>query len=132
MATDFYQDMRQVARELLAPTNEGGLGQGDIELIRFIPGPKPANKWDPPSPPERDITVLDGIARGVGKEMIGAPVETGGQIIATDLQVVVAAWGGSYQPGNVLEVDGTPVTVLKVEQIPAAGIACAHRFVVRR
>ena len=128
---DFYQDMAQMAREVLAPTSEGGLGQGEIELVRYVPGPPPANPWDPPSQPERDVTVLDGAARGVSKELIGAPVENGGQIIATDLQVIVAPWGGEYGPTDTLEIDGAPVTVLRVENIPAAGTVCAIRFLVR-
>lgn len=129
---DFYTEMRQAAIDLLAPTGEGGLGQGSIALVRYAPGPPPANPWDPPSEPERDITILDGAARGVGKELIGAPVETGGQIVATDIQAIVAPWGGAYEPGDVLELDGDPVTILKVENIPAVGIVCAIRFVVRR
>lgn len=129
---EFYADMRQAAIKLLAPTDQGGLGQGKIELVRYVPGAPPANSWDPPSPPSRQVTTLNGAARGVGKEMIGAPVETGGQIIATDKQVIVAPWGGAYDPGDVLELDGAPVTVLKVENIPAVGTVCAIRFLVRQ
>ncbi len=128
----FYEDMAQTARDLLAPTDEGGLGQGMIALVRYVPGAAGTNPWDPPATPSREVTVLDGAARGVSKELIGAPVETGGQIVATDLQVIVAPWGGEYAAGQVLEIDGAPVTVLKVENIPAAGPVCAVRFVVRR
>jgi hypothetical protein len=129
---DFYVEMAQATRELLAPTSEGGLGQGEIALVAYIDGPAPANPWDPPALPERDITLLDGAARGVAKELIGAPVENGGQIVATDLQVIVAPWGGTYQPGQVLEIDGSPVTILKIDNIPAAGPVCAIRFLVRQ
>jgi hypothetical protein len=129
---DFYTEMADVARDMLAPTSEGGLGQGSIELVRYIDGGAGANPWDPPTLPSREITVLDGAARGVGKELIGAPVENGGQIVATDLQVIVAPWGGQYEPADVLEIDDAAVTVLKVENIPAAGTVCAVRFLVRR
>lgn len=129
---DFYAEMADVVREMLAPTSEGGLGQGTIELVRYLGAPAPNNPWDPPAAQEREITVLDGAARGVGKDLIGAPVENGGQIVATDLQVIVAPWGGAYEPTDVLEIDGSPVTILKVENIPAAGTVCAIRFVVRR
>jgi len=128
---DIYTRMQATAKRLLAPTSEGGLGQGSIELVRYIDGPPPASPWDAPSPPEREITVLDGVARGVAKELVGAPVENGGQIVATDKQVTVAPWGGTYEPGNVLELDGAPVTVLKVEDVPAVGTVCVVRFVVR-
>lgn len=129
---DFYDEMADVTRELLAPTSEGGLGQGSIELIRYIGTAEPTNPWDPPAPQEREITVLDGAANGVSKQLVGTPVETGGQIVTTDLQVIVAPWGGEYEPGNVLELDGSPVTVLEVRNLPAVGITCAIRFVVRR
>jgi hypothetical protein len=129
---DFYDEMAQATRELLAPTSEDGLGQGSIALVRYVEGSPPANPWDPSPEPTRQVTPLDGAARGVGKELIGAPVETGGQIVATDLVVIVSPWGGAVEPGYVLEIDGLPVTILKAENIPAAGTVCAHRFVVRR
>jgi hypothetical protein len=124
--------MAGVATRLLAPTSQGGLGQGSIELVRYVDGPPPVHEWDPPSPSSRQVAVLNGVARGVGKELIGTPVQTGGQIVATDLQAIVAPWGGSYDPADVLEIDGSPVTILKVENVPAAGTVCAVKFVVRR
>lgn len=129
---DFYADMRAAAAELLAPTSEGGLGQGEIQLVRLVPGAPGPHPWSPPAPPARQVTALNGAARGVGKELIGAPVETGGQIVATDIMVTVAVWGGEYLPGDTLEIDGAPVMVLKAENIPAAGPPVAVRFVVRR
>ncbi len=128
---DFYDEMRQTAIDLLAPTSEDGLGQGSIALVRYVPGPAPANPWDAPSEPTREVTPLNGAARGVGKELIGAPVETGGQIVATDLVIIVAPWDGAYEPADVLELDGKPVTVLSIKNIPAVGIVCAVQFVVR-
>lgn len=123
--------MAQVAREMLAPTSEGGLGQGSIALVRYLPPPPPANPWDPPAQPTRQVTPLDGVVRGVAKELIGAPVETGGQIVASDVQILVAPWDGRYDPADVIEVGHAPVTVLKVENIPAAGTVCAVRFIAR-
>lgn len=129
---DFYDEMRAAATALLAPTSQDGLGQGSIQLVRYLATPNPANPWHPPAPPTRQITVLNGVARGVGKELVGTPVENGGQIVATDLQVIVAPWGGAYQPTDVLEIDGEPVTILRVRNIPEAGTVCAIRFVVRQ
>jgi len=128
---EFYADMRQTAIDLLAPTSEGGLGQGSIALVRYTPGTPGPHPWSPPPVPTRVVTPLDGAASGVAKELIGAPVETGGQIVATDKQVIVAPWGGAYEPGDVLELDRVPVTVLKINNIPAVGTVCAVKFVVR-
>lgn len=129
--TDFYADMAQVAKDMLAPTGEGGLGQGSIQLVRYTPGDAPAHPWEPPATETRTVTVLNGAASGVAKELVGTPVENGGQIVATDRQVIVAPWGGGYEPADVLELDGIPVTILSVKNIPAVGTVCAVRFVVR-
>ncbi|WP_395326931.1 hypothetical protein WBP06_09460 [Novosphingobium sp. BL-8H] len=129
---EFYADMRQTAIDLLAPASEGGLGQGSIALVRLVPGPPPANEWNPPADPTREVTPLDGAARGVGKELIGAPIETGGQIVATDLIAIVAPWDGEYDPADAVELDGKPVTVLSVKNIPAVGTVCAVQFVLRQ
>ncbi|WP_311271044.1 hypothetical protein [Sphingobium sp. WCS2017Hpa-17] len=134
---DFYDDMRAVGRELLAPTSAGGLGQGEIAITRYVAGPAPVNPWDAPSPPTPERIPLDGAARGVGKELVGTPVENGGQIVATDLLVIVAVPesgynADDYEPADVLEIDGAPVTVMSVKNIPAAGIPCAIQFVARQ
>lgn len=128
---DFYDEMRGVSIELLAPTSQGGLGQGKIELVRTTPGAPPVNSWDPPSAPTRTITVLNGAARGVAREFVGLSVPNGGQIIATDKEVIVSPWGGEYAPGDVLELDDKPVTILRVDDIPAVGTVCLVRFIVR-
>lgn len=135
--TDIYTRMQATARRLLAPTDRGGLGQGEIAIVRYVAGPPPASPWEAPSPPTPERIPLDGAARGVGKELVGTPVENGGQIVATDLLVIVAVPesgynADDYEPADVLEIDGAPVTVMSVKNIPAAGIPCAIQFVARQ
>jgi hypothetical protein len=132
----FYEDMAQTARDLLAPTEEGGLGQGSIHLVRLVPGAPGPDPWSPPSDPVPETIPLEGVARGVAKELIGAPIETGGAIVSTDKMALVSVpqsgWNADdYAPTDVLKIDGKPVTVLKVENIPAAGTPCVIRFIVR-
>ncbi len=131
---DLYTRMAGVSKRLLAPTAQGGLGQGKIELVRLTPAATdPEKPWLPPGAPTRAVTPLDGAARGVGKELVGTPVENGSAIVATDLVVIVAPWGGSVQPGDILELDGVAVnTILKIENIPAVGTVSAVRFIVRQ
>jgi hypothetical protein len=51
----FYEDMQQVARDLLAPDTAGGLGQGAITIVRTTPGtPDPAQPWVPVTPTSDD------------------------------------------------------------------------------
>jgi hypothetical protein len=128
---DFYGDMAQLARDLMAPTADGGLGQGIIELERSIKVPG-ANEWDAPSfTYERER--LNGTARGVSARLVSSPStgETGPIILATDLQVTCAAPSRPYQTGDTLLLDGRPVTVIQHQQTPAIGTPVTVRFIVR-
>lgn len=130
---DFYAEMAAFSNEILAPTSQGGLGQGVIKLVRYTPAtPDPGEPWKPPLSPTRTETLLKGAARGVSKELVGSEAAPGVQINATDLTVIVAPWGGTYDTADVIEIDGSPVTVLRYDNIPAAGTVSAIRFIVRR
>src|SRR5690554_6140448 len=123
---DFYSEMRQMAEELLAPTSQGGLGQGSIVLSRQSSTPG-ANPWDPPV---TTTEPLRGAVRGVSKELIG--VEMGGTVVlASDRQAICAVPAMGYTAGDTLVVDGVPVHIVAVQNIPAAGITSAVRFIIR-
>src|SRR5690554_2603942 len=126
--SDFYESMRQMAEELLAPTSQGGLGQGSIVLSRqsSVPG---ANPWDDPTITSQ-TEQLRGAVRGVSQELIGT--EVGGTIIlASDRQAICAPPSMGYTAGDTLVVDGVPVTIISVQNIPAAGTVSAVRFIIR-
>lgn len=133
-----YDRMALVADRLLSPADEGAgkFGQGLIEFVRYVPGVDPVNPWDAPTPPTYQRTTLKGAARGVSKELVGTPIPTGGQIVSTDLAVIVApfelaALGEAPDPTDTIEIDGKAHTILSVSNIPPAGTVVAVRFVVR-
>lgn len=123
-----YERMAAVSNKLLASDR---LGQGVIRLLKEVPAPPPANDWDPPAASTWTATPLKGAVRGVGKDMVGAPVPNGGQIVAADLQAIVAPWGGTADVVDVLEIDGQEFTILAVSRIPEAGTTSAVRFIIR-
>lgn len=127
---DFYQSMQQMARDLLAPTSQNGLGQGEISLTRIIKGaPNPSAPWIPPVDTTESETIR-GAVRGVSKELIGT--EVGGTVIvASDRQAICEVPKQPYTAGDILSVDGVPVHILSVTNIPAAGITSAVRFLIR-
>ena len=126
---DFYAEMGQVAAELLAPTSQGGLGQGEIVLTRKTPGVPGPNPWDPVEPVTQSET-LRGAVSGVSQELVGT--EMGGTVIlSSDRQAICAVPTLQYQAGDVLSVDGVPVTILGFKRIPAAGPASAVKFFIR-
>ena len=132
--TNIYERMAAVSNRRLSPATSapGTFGQETIELVRITPGAAPANPWDAPNPPVQTRTKLKGASFGVSKELVGTPVPSGGAIVATDLYVIVAPWGGEYEPADMLELNGAPVTILRVENIPAFGTVSAIRFFVRQ
>lgn len=127
---DFYSEMNQVARELLAPTSAGGLGQGELLLARTIPGTaNPDTPWIPPAPTKQTET-LNGAVKGVSSRLVGTEVGST-VILASDREAIVAVPAMGYSAGDVLSVDGLPVHIISVQNIPAAGITAAVRFIIR-
>lgn len=128
--TDFYSDMAAMARSLLAPTSQNGLGQGKIELTHVVPGViDPTKPWVPVEPTRTTIEIR-GAVRGVDKRLVGT--EVGGTVIlASDRVAITEVPPIPYTAGDTLSIDGVPVHIIQVEGIPAAGIRSAVRFLIR-
>lgn len=122
-----------MARDLLKPSDQGGLGArtGSIQYVRYVPGPPPAEPWLPPSPAVRTELDVRAQSFGISKELVGTPIENN-VLIATDLYVICERIPDGYQPTDVITIDGRDVTILGVQRIPAAGIASAVKFFIRK
>lgn len=127
---DFYSDLAKMASDLLAPTSQGGLGQGKIELTRIMHGVvDPDEPWQPVEEITQTVE-LRGAARGLTANLVGT--EVGGVIlVATDKEVICEVPSIGYVAGDILSIDGVPMTILNAERIPAAGVTSAVRFTVR-
>ena len=127
--SDIYNQMVAVAAHMLAPTSQGGLGQGSIVLSHATAGTPGANPWDPVEPTVTTET-LRGAARGVDARLVGT--EVGGTVVlASDKQVTCAPPTIAYTPGDTLTIDGVPMHIIAVEKKPAAGTTVAVKFLVR-
>lgn len=126
----FYDDMAAMARDLLKPDAQGGLGQGVIAVRREEPGTvNPDKPWEPVEPTITEKE-LRGAARGIGSELVGT--EAGGTVLlSTDLVVTTEVPSIELKAGDVLLVDGLPTRILSIEFIPAAGTPAAAKFIVR-
>lgn len=138
----FYDDMADVANELLGPETGGGFGQGTITLTRVTPGtPNASTPWVPVA----DSTVkytLKATAKAVSKRFVD-----GAMIFATDDEIVSGATmiktdvDGSpvteeevaleVLPSDVVAIDDKVVAVINAMRIPKAGTAVAWRLIVR-
>lgn len=128
--SDFYSDLATMARDLLAPTSAGGLGQGTLVLTSITPGtPDPLEPWKPVTP-QTTTQTLRGAVKGVSSKLIG--VEVGGTVIvSTDREAITEVPSIAYNAGDLFSVDGKEVRVISVQPIPAAGTASAVRWIIR-
>lgn len=130
---DFFDRMAGVATRLLKPSDQGGLGArtNSIKYVRLTPGAAPSQPWEPPNPPVRTELPVRAQSFGISQKLVGTPIENT-VLIATDLYVICERIPDGYQPTDVIEIDGKDVTILSAQRIPAAGIASACRFFVRK
>ena len=126
-----YDDLADVTRELLDPAQLGA-ADGSIVLVRTTTTTPPANSWEEPMITTTTQT-LRAQAFGVSAELVGLPAQepANGVVMASDRQVISEVPEGGVRPGDLLSIDGVPVTILRVWYIPAAGTASAVKFVVR-
>lgn len=127
---DIYTRGQAITRRLLRPGSQGGMGQGAIILTRTIKGtPDPATPWIPPVDTDQ-TELLRAAVRGVDKRLVGT--EMGGAVLlASDRQAICAVPAMDYNAGDTLVVDGKPVNIIAVENVPAAGFRSAVKFFIR-
>jgi len=112
-----YARMAATAKRLLTNFNQVNLST--VEVITAAG----AGPFDPPSDTTAS-TQRQGVARGVSSKFVD-----GVNILHTDLQLMLEAV--EIGVGSRVTVDGKPVTVLRVDQIPPAGVAVVTRVFVR-
>ena len=128
--SDFYSDLATMARDLLAPTSVGGLGQGTLVLTSITPGvPDVTQPWLPVTP-QTTTQTLRGAVKGVSSKLIG--VEVGGTVIvSTDREAITEVPNIAYKAGDLFSVDDKEVRVISVQPIPSAGTVSAVRWIIR-
>lgn len=134
----FYAEMAAMAADLLKPDAQGGLGQGEIVLIRSTPGTVDEGApWEPVEPTTEQETLR---AAASGALPSGSQAEEYGDgvtILSTDIKVIAAVpamdWRMTGDDGSVLSmtIDGRPMTIVRVRGIPEAGTTAAVEFIAR-
>jgi len=116
---DFYQEMQDVATNLI-----GEFKQGSITYIDVKPSNGPA---DDPGKAQETRHLIEGTARGVSFKYIDKT-----SIVATDLQVTMSGKGVKPQITGFMEVDGVRHKIIRVVQKPAAGVPVAFTVIFRK
>lgn len=134
----FYSEMAGMARDLLKPDEQGGLGQGEIVLIRTKPGAVDENEpWKPVEPTVAQETLSAAASGALPSGQQSVEYGDGVTILSTDIKVIAAVpvldWRMTSADGSVLSmtIDGRPMTVVRVRGVPEAGTTSAVEFIVR-
>lgn len=114
-----YDRIRASARRMLAKAK-----QGQVILTRetITPG---ENRWDDPTISKEDEDLV-AVVSGIAAEFVD-----GSTVLASDRQVLCAPPAMGIRPGDILTIDGKPVTLIRQVPIPAAGEPAALRVIVR-
>jgi hypothetical protein len=115
----FYDEMAAMVQDLLQPDSAGGLGQGEIQIIRTTPvGIDPLHP-ETPVAPVRLVATVDQIG------MPKAEYRTGETVITTDLAYMITPTVGfDPEPGDLVRVAGVDVgTVVHVERLGSLDVA---------
>ena len=114
-----YQKLADTAKRLLTDN-----AQGDVEIGRSVSTPG-AQAWDAPTI-VTTYTTIKAVVRGVSSQFVD-----GATVLATDLLVVAYIADYITSPGDIMEIDGALVAIIRQDNIPGAGIIAAWRFIVR-
>jgi hypothetical protein len=117
--SQFYDRLQGTASRLLTKYK-----QGTVEIGRPSNTPG-ANPWDAPTL-TTVWTELNAIARGVSQSLVD-----GVQVVASDLQVIASLTDYTPIASDLMRIDGKRVTIVRIDQIPAAGDPVATRLIVR-
>lgn len=129
---EFYADMAKVTVSLTNDTSQGGLGQGRLQISRTVKGAvDPSTPWVPPPDDVVQTEQTQGVVSGIETALVGTAADSGAVILASDRMAVCSVPAIRPVAGDTLFVDGKPKHIISVKQIPAAGIACAMKYVIR-
>lgn len=116
----FYQDMQNIATELL-----DDFKQGLIEYGRITPGSGPA---DDPGPSVITWSTVKAVARGVSFKYAQLSM-----VVETDLQITMAADQLTPDMRDMVRIDGgTAMKIVHIVAKPSAGIPAAFILIVRK
>lgn len=117
MTDGFYDEMREMATELL-----GEFQQGVVQLVRVSPGaPDPATPWEPGAPTQTTYDLKATVTREHQR------YENGVLIVETGDMVMFAVPEITPVLTDKLVIDGTARSITNLTPIPAAGDPVAYK-----
>ena len=116
----FYEDMQELAGNLLSEFDQGG-----INLVQLTAG---AGTDDDPGDPTEVVHELSATARGVSFKYVQS-----GFALSTDLEVTAAVIPDiEISPNDFIRILGVDYKIIKDISVPSVGTIAAWKFIVRK
>jgi hypothetical protein len=116
----FYDEMQEIASDLLSEFDQGG-----IYLVQI--GAATGNPWETNPPIEGAPVKLDGVAVGVSKRYVDK-----GLAVATDKQVTMAVIATEPTMKDYVKINGERLKIVHVAKIPEAGTPVSIVLICRK
>lgn len=116
----FYDEMQEIASDLLSEFDQGG-----IYLVQI--GSATGNPWEQNTPIEGSPVKLDGVASGVSKRYVDK-----GLAVATDKQITVAVPAVTPTMKDYVTIKGERLKVVHIAYIPEAGTPVSLVMICRK
>lgn len=123
MSAAFYQDMAQIANDIIGEFQQGLLALEWNTPVGGVP-------WDPGDTPLVQSVYVKGVVQPIDRKLVD-----GMTVLATDRLAILPAL--DLPPGIVpsvsdkLYIDGEPTIIQKVLRVPEAGVIIVYKLVLR-
>jgi hypothetical protein len=135
-----YDEMADMANELLLPDTQGGFGQGTVQIKRIELGGliDPNNQWGGRHEHEKVWTIRAAVRRLHQRYEGGILIiETGDHIVAGTMATLTMVDGVAVPPveqafepmnGDLIVIDGADRAIDNITPIPGAGVTSAWKL----
>jgi len=123
MSAAFYQDMAQIANDIIGEFQQGLLALEWNTAVGGVP-------WDPGDTPQVQSVYVKGVVQPIDRKLVD-----GMTVLATDRLAILPALDlpACVIPhvSDKLYIDGEPTIIQKVLRVPEAGVIIVYKLVLR-
>jgi len=123
MSAAFYQDMAQIANDIIGEFQQGLLALEWNTPVGGVP-------WDPGDTPQVQSVYVKGVVQPIDRKLVD-----GMTVLATDRLAILPALdlpaGVIPHVSDKLYIDGEPTIIQKVLRVPEAGVIIVYKLVLR-
>ncbi|PCI03451.1 MAG: hypothetical protein COB78_10870 [Hyphomicrobiales bacterium] len=133
----FYEDLAETADDIMSEFK-----QGVVTLVRATPGtPDPEEPYIPVTDSTETYSLKATVKSVEDKYVDGTTIHATDSMVTASASMVHTHTDGApvanvvvnleIQPGDIVSIDGKPVTIIKEMRVPKAGICLVWKLITR-